>query len=322
MNERLRVVIGLLGTLLAVELAVRFTPADQIAVPSIQNITMRKVEWLAKQPPAEVLIVGDSTGHRGISVEAFSEGAGGARALNASITSGSPIIVRAMTEHLPWTPKKVVFTLSPFLLSDGWTSEPHEIEMASFAERWELAGGGPAVLSTAWVTYRRRYLIKPTAKAIALGTAGAAEVRDFGPRVGIEDAYGSIGVRVVKADFDDAAAKWAAWTSEAPRLGVRYAALERLAARWKEQGVEVTYVLMPVHSSLRAIGSSHDEAWSFTTRALRPLGGRILDCRAAAPDVAFYDSDHIREGAERDAFSKALAASIFGLETRGCVEAK
>jgi hypothetical protein len=232
--------------------------------------------------------------------------------LNASITSGSPIIVRAMTKDVPWKPARIVFTLSPFLLSDGWTAEPHEVDVATFQERYAMVGAGEAVLSTAWVTYRRRYLMKPTAKALLLGTAGATQLRDYGPRIGAEDRFGTVSVRKKKKNFADADAKWNAWTRETPTLGVRYAALESLVESWREDGVEVTFVLMPVHSSLRLRGEKDPETWAFSSRALRTLSGRVLDCRGAASDDAFYDSDHMLAGEERDRFSRQLAKTIAG----------
>lgn len=308
-TRRSLVLLGFLGTILIVEALVRFLPAEALPVSSIQNITLRKASWLAKQSAPEVLFVGDSTGHRGIDVVAFSAESG-QTALNASITSGSPIIVRSMLEGVSWKPKRVVFTLSPMLLSDGWQAEPHEVDAMTFRERYELLGGGPAVLSTAWVTYRRRYLIKPSLKALALGSALAADVRDFGPRVGVEDAFGSVAVKQKKENFEDAAEKWASWTAAPPALGVRFAALEKLAATWKEQGAEVSYVLMPVHSSLRTVGEKDLEAWGFAGRAIEKLGGRVIDCRAAVSDEAFYDSDHIQAGDERSAFAKRLARVV------------
>jgi hypothetical protein len=304
------VLVGFLGTILIVEALVRLLPPDALPVRSIQNITLRKAAWLAKQSAPDVLFVGDSTGHRGIDVVAFSAKSG-LSALNASITSGSPIIVRSMLEDVSWEPKRVVFTLSPMLLSDGWQAEPHEIEAMRFEERYTLIGAGPAVLSTAWATYRRRYLIKPSLKELLVGSA-LADVRDFGPRVGVEDAFGSVAVKQKKENFEDAAEKWASWTTAPPALGVRYAALETLAAKWKEHGIAVTYVLMPVHSTLRAVGEKDLEGWGFTSRAIEKLGGALLDCRAAVPDEAFYDSDHMQAGEQRADFARTLAVALSG----------
>lgn len=324
------VVLGFLSMVVSVELLVRWLPVDRYPVPSIQSVMLRKAEWLAKQPRPDVLVLGDSTGHRGLDMEKLEEGAGVDRALNGAITSGSPIVMRAMMKDVKFKPKHIVVTTSPLLLSDGWPSEPHEAEVSTFAERAALTSPGAAVVTSLWATYRRRFWMRSTVKAAALQLLGKkgqpADDRFFGVSSGREDDHGSLAVEKAAVVGGDAAALWASWTSRNVEGGARKAALEQLAADWQRVGADVTYVLMPVHSSLRALSEKEPVAWHFGEKTMIELatdhGGRVFDCRAAVDDTGFYDTDHLRKSRERDDFSRALGAIVTqrpaALEASGC----
>jgi hypothetical protein len=197
--------------------------------------------------------------------------------------------------------------MSPLLLSDGWPAEEHEREVASLGERVALLGLGPGLLESLWVTYRRRTLLRA---AIIAAARGARR-----PRF-VEDELGSLPmVRPPLIDSTSAAeALFALWsTGGAPRAGARADALLPLAERWRKEGSEVVYLLMPISSALRQALRARG-LWDFATERLDPIvaahGGRVLDCRAAVADDAFYDGDHLREGPARSAFSRRLGALI------------
>ena len=299
--------LGFLGAVLLVEVLARSSFFVDRPVPLALTGMHHKAAWLDAQPPADILIVGDSTANRGIDARLFGEVAG-QRTLNASYTSGSSIVMRFMLTGLAKPPKVIVFGEFPLGLSDDWPAAPHEVDAATWRERTTLIEPGEALLGTFWASYRRRTAISEWLAAHWRGPLAEREIPD--------DAWGGRAIETPpKLSPSLAEDLWRLWAiGEPPRLEARFEAMQSLAAQWEAQGTRVVYVLMPMASALRDVAAQHSRQPRLPLDSLHriadPHDSVVLDARSAVPDDGFYDVDHLRKGPWRDAFTRRLAEAV------------
>jgi hypothetical protein len=271
------------------------------------DLAATRGEWLDAQSPSKLLILGDSTAER-INMDAVASAAH-ASALDGAVQSGSPILMRRTLAKVRWRPDFIVVGWTPFMLSDAWPPEPHEIEAATFREAAVLAGIGPASLEQL-ALYRHRTALQRLIRDALLPPIPSSP----DPTAGTRDPNGSVTVDLPSHPTDeDAARLWSLWAAKRPTRGVRYRALRELAKRWRDDHIRVFYVLMPLSSPVRRLGERQN-TWSFELHLLQELtaelGGTIVDCRSSVPDDGFYDADHLRRGALRDEFSRSLGRLV------------
>jgi hypothetical protein len=319
---RIKFLLGFVAGLLFFEAAARAP-----MVVRRLDLAQLRATWLASRPAPEVLIVGDSTAHEGISAAQIGQLLG-QPALNAALSSGSPIVMRRVVSALPTATKRIVFGISPLLLSDSWVMEPAEFEAATLRERMDIQGWGAGALGTAWRLYGRRLALRQAIALLvdrvldrlhpSLPTAPTASATTRADR---DDGR----LDVDSPDHPDPLSAQHLWNAWAPRnaafAGARARALTELVRAWVRAGTRVDFVLMPVSSPLRSVGATHPDAYDLSLNLLRELSKnanvRVFDCRSAVADEGFYDADHLKVGALRDGFGERLARMIRG-DTTSC----
>jgi hypothetical protein len=298
----------LLGALALIQVV-----AARFGEPDTPYSVAHRSAWLAAQEPAPFLILGDSTAHH-LSASAFAEGTG-ARALNGAVRGSTAMALPTELGHLPWTPRTIVVGLCAIAaLSDVRPSELPEIEIETLADRMRLRGAAQGLLETIMPVYRQRTTLRMRAGELRRRLLGLPLPSSADSGV-IDEPDGSQTSRLPSTPSRAAAAKLVADFLPGGRAtaGARLAALRAFAGAARARGIDVVYVLTPLSSPLRDelaargfSGFGPDLLRSVTAE----LGGRWLDCRAAVPDAGFYDVDHLRDGPERAAFSRALGRLV------------
>lgn len=255
-----------------------------------------------------VLVLGDSTGYHDIDAARL-----GAllhrRAYNAAVPSGSPLVMRWIVDRLERLPRDVVFGVSPLLLIDDYEAEPREWDAATVRERLALRPLAEAVLESGWGLFRRRHSLQRRFLQVLGYGRGPLDVHEGPERDdGSNPLSGVLGTS--RAHAAGLLRKWC--PPGGPTKGVRLRAARELVERLERAGSRVTWVTMPVPSTMRAAMRARglDRVATALAREATTARTRRLDLREAFEDEAFYDSDHMRAGPQRSSVARLLADAL------------
>ena len=344
-SSRKRVLIACLLTMIGLDrLAASAMPTRVALREGALPLIASKARWLAAQPPADVLILGDSTAHHGLDADALSEGGAG-YVLNGAIQGGTVLVTRSLAASASWRPRVAVFAFitTAVLDRDDDASNVSDVEFATVRERFALVSPSEALFTSASAIYRRRALLvaiaawlrsrQPLARtgdgdrqfivgSYAWGhstdrrdaSRDDADALRIETHVFTEDARGSLAVDLPSRRSDDLArdARQRGVAKEFhPDGGLRADVLRATIRALRADGVEVVLIEMPLASAARALAvDALDRGHRIFATLAEEAHARLFDCRASLADDAFYDSEHLRASVDRSRFSHAIGRAI------------
>jgi hypothetical protein len=323
-----RTFLGFIVSVFLVEFLVRTASHRYLNIDD-EVVFQWKAAWVAESSPHDVVILGDSTAHQGLSPGAMKR-AGVPSALNVASPSGSGVVAEEYARRAGWKARHVIYAAHPLMVFDT-PLQNHERHLWPLLEPYLWPPlTADLILARVWRTFGRRLALSSGLSRLVRDRSLQARERfDYRWWKATQDDDGflrtdSQSTDVARREVEARAYARSIITDAVLERTTRFRArtLVHAIASWLVPGGEATLIVMPQPKVTRDALAERAPHAALMARWLEigeSSNAAVLDCHAALRDEELLDHTHPTvAGGER--LSVGIAGWIARREVpAGCV---